>query len=191
VVLLIAAGSVVRLVLWRISGRDTEPEVDALHVLMGTAMAGMLEPRLSLLPDAVWETVFVAAAGWFAWRAIRGRVRRHSVSGVGRAARGWKCTHPAPHSVECAAMIYMLLPAETAGRGSAMAMPGMSGPASAANPALALILAMFMLGYIFWIADRLSRQSRDGSDATMAPRLAASSKIAMSFAMGYMLLTTL
>jgi hypothetical protein len=193
--LLVAVSSVIRLALWRLTGRAAEPEVDTLHVLMGTAMAGMLEPRFSLLPDVVWEAVFGVAAAWFVCRTVRARVRGHRASAAGRTVGGG-CAHPVAHSVECAAMIYMLVPAEAAGHGSVTVMPGMamrgtSGPASAANPALALILAMFMLGYIFWIADRLKSQTHTGPDTALAPRLAAFSKIAMSFAMGYMLLMTL
>jgi Domain of unknown function (DUF5134) len=210
--LLIAAASVVRLAMWRLSGRDAEPEADTLHVFMGTAMAGMLEPRFGLLPDKVWEAVFAAAAAWFAWRTIRERVGRHRASRAGHTG-GAGCMQPAAHSVECGAMIYMLVPGEAAGHRSAMPGMGMGGTSgSAANPALALIFVLFMVGYIFWIADRLANQSRsksvglsgrvegeqqaDGPDGrgtnagTLAPRLAACSKIAMSFAMGYMLLMT-
>jgi hypothetical protein len=34
-------------------GRDTELDTDALHVLMGVAMAGMFEPRLTPIPVIV------------------------------------------------------------------------------------------------------------------------------------------
>jgi hypothetical protein len=106
-------------------------------------------------------------------------------------------------------MLYMLLPATRAGRGPAMAMPGMSGPAEAGNPALALVLALFMAGYILWTTDQLAslskaraagpvpkpaaaapRAPRPASAArALAPRFAACYKIAMSVAMGYMLVT--
>jgi hypothetical protein len=52
--LLVAAGSMVRLVIWRIRGRAAEPEADALHVVMGVAMAGMFEPRIQPVPDTAW-----------------------------------------------------------------------------------------------------------------------------------------
>ena len=41
-----------------------------------------------------------------------------------------------------------------------MAMPGMSGPAEAGNPALALVLALFMAGYILWTTDQLASLSK-------------------------------
>ena len=104
--LLIAASCTVRLGISRSRGRATETDADGLHVVMGVAMAGMLEPRLGLLPGIAWQAMFAAAAAWFGWQAIRARRRRPG---------GWRCAHPAPHAVECAAMVYMLLPARSAG----------------------------------------------------------------------------
>ena len=208
--LLIAAASAARLLVSRLRGRRTERDTDALHVIMGLAMASMLEPRLSLVPEVAWSAVFAVAAAWFTWQAVRVRVR-------GRALC-WSCARPAPHIVECAAMIYMLVPGRSAGHGTAMAMPGMSVPASA-NPAVALLLALFMLGYIMWTADQVTARSRalaptvserrpvtsdgplqDGALASgpaegsanltavvLAPQFAACYKIGMSIAMGYML----
>jgi hypothetical protein len=196
--LLIAAGSVVRLGIWRLRRRAAEPETDALHALMGVAMAGMLEPRISPVPDSAWRLVFAAAAAWFAWRAIRARMRQRHADGRRPDPGSWLCAHPAPHSVECGAMVYMLVPAGAAGHRPVMAMPGMAGAAPAANPAVALVLALFMLGYIVWTADRLrAREAEPGraagrtAGAALAPRAAACSRIAMSLAMGYMLLTML
>ena len=95
-------------------------------------------------------------------------------------------------------MVYMLLPAGAAFRGPAMAMSGMT-QAGTLNPALALVLALFMLGYILWTSDQLAAlshaglagatHSESGAVAALAPRLAACSKIAMGIAMGYMLVT--
>ena len=217
--LLIAASCAGRLAIGRPRGRETETDADGLHVLMGVAMAGMLEPRLSPLPGTVWQAVFAVAAAWFTSRAIRARSRR-----AGR----WQCAHPAPHAVECAAMFYMLLPARS-GHAPVMAMPGMSGPAAGSNPAIALVLALFMLSYVLWTIDWLVALPRasaavggqahtgasqvaattkplaSGSTLTrpvaapegkgampaLAPRFAACYKIAMSVAMGYMLLMML
>jgi hypothetical protein len=205
--LLVAASCAGRLAIWQLRGRGTEPQVDSLHVLMGVAMAGMLAPQLSQFPDTAWRVVFAVSAAWFGWQAIRARGGRLS----GRPA----CTHPVPHAVECAAMLYMLLPARPAVRWPAMGMPGMSGLAAAGNPALALVLALFMVGYILWTTDQLASLSRAraaepgreptsgalrapdpaastahaglASRSPLAPRFAACYKIAMSVAMGYML----
>ena len=209
-----------RLAISRRRGRNTELDTDALHVLMGVAMAGMFEPRLTPVPVVAWRAVFAAAAAWFAWQAIRARVRSGPVS----------CAHRAAHAVECAAMVYMLLPVDSwpSGHGAGMAMPGMSQGATAGNPALTLVLALFMLGYVLWAIDRLAWLSRTMAAATaqgaltsrsspatvtipaagralfpagpgatafprpaLAPRLAACYKIAMAITMGYMLITML
>lgn len=219
IMLLIAATCAARLVISRSRGRPVETDADGVHVLMGVAMAGMLEPRLGLVPGVAWQAMFGAAAAWFGWQAIRVRRRRPG---------GWRCAHPAPHAVECAAMVYMLVPAGRAGHTPAMAMPGMSSSAAAgSNPAVALVLAMFILGYILWTTDRIAAHSRGisaapsnsgrgpslaptapapatsgpptaglralepaggAAAALLAPRFAACYKIAMSVAMGYMLI---
>jgi Domain of unknown function (DUF5134) len=149
----IAAYCACRLAISWLRRKDTERDADALHVLMGAAMAGMLQPRLTPVPGAAWRVVFAAAAAWFAWQAIRaGR----------RGAVGTRCAYPAPHAVESAVMVYMLLPVGSwpTGHGPGMAMPGMSQGATAGNPALTLVLALFMLGYVLWATDQLARLSR-------------------------------
>lgn len=91
-------------------------------------------------------------------------------------------------------MLYMLWPIGPSRHSALTSMPGMGGPAS--NPALALVLALFMVGYILWTTDQLTTRSRvRPTDAittqALVPRLAACSKIVMSAAMGYMLVTML
>jgi hypothetical protein len=176
-----------RLAISRRSGRTTERDADALHVLMGVAMAGMLEPRLTPIPVTAWRVVFAAAAAWFAWQATR----------PGRRAQPARCAYPAAHAVECVAMVYMLLPIGSwpAGHGPAMAMamPSMNQGTTAGNPALTLLLALFMLGYVLWAIDRLTHLPRipAAGSAVLAPRLAVSYKAAMAVTMGYMLITML
>ncbi len=156
-----------RLAVSRLRGKDTEVATDGLHVMMGVAMAGMFEPRLTPIPGSPWRAVFAVAAAWFAWQAIRAG-RRPSA----------RCAHPAAHAVECAAMVYMVLLSQapaSSGRGArAMTMPGMTGGPAAGNPALTLVLALFMLGYILWTIDRLASPSRAAATAT-APGTAAGS----------------
>jgi hypothetical protein len=157
VMILIAAYSAGRLVFSRLPGRVTEYDADALHAVMGAAMAGMLMPQLNVLPHGAWTAVFALAAAWFGWHAIRGRGRDASDAG--------RCRYPVPHLIECAAMLYMLLPTAAqrpAQGGPRLAMPGMgSSAASAASfPALAVILALFMAGYIVWTTDRLTALAR-------------------------------
>jgi hypothetical protein len=155
--IVIAVYCTTRLVASRLWHRPTAIDADGLHLVMGVAMAGMLTPRLSLLPGSAWEGVFGVAAAWFAGQAVQAR--------RGQPVEGWLCHYPVPHLVECGAMLYMLLAApgtRPAGPGAAMTMPAMSGPSDPAGsfPALALVLALFMLGYIVWTTDRLTSRAR-------------------------------
>jgi hypothetical protein len=196
---------------WR---RPTELDTDAGHVLMGAAMAGMLVARLRILPAATWEAVFAVGAAWFAWQLLQSRRR---------APATWRCLNPAPHLVECGAMLYMflVLPPLT-GRAAASGMAGMAGlGASAAGSRysfLALVMGLFMVGYVARTADRLPRgrttnslpgdptadrlpadrlpsgpvaQSDRPTRPYLAPRCAALCKIAMGLTMTYMLVLTL
>jgi len=148
-----------RLAVSRLRGRSTELDTDGLHAVMGVAMAGMLQPQLTAVPVAAWSAVFAAGAAWFTWQAIRARSR-------GTASP--RCAHPVPHAIESAAMVYMLLPIGSwrPGRRPGMAMPAMSQGATMGNPAITLILALFMLGYVLWALDRLAGLSRVTTAAT-------------------------
>jgi Domain of unknown function (DUF5134) len=207
VMIMIAIYCASRLAISRLRRRETEFDADGLHVVMGVAMAGMFVPRLSLLPARAWEAIFAIAAAWFSWQAIRGR--------RGNASADWRSPHPLPHLVECVAMFYMLVAVSSsrpAGSAAGMSMPGMGRSPGAWNlPALAVVLALFMVGYVVWSADQLTsltrRQaaavtesapggagSRHGDSAgrpILSPRLAACYKIAMSGTMGYMLVLML
>jgi hypothetical protein len=178
-------------------GKGTDLAADGLHVAMGIAMAGMLQPGFALVPGSVWCAVFAVAAAWFAWQASP-------------AARRARRAHAAPHAIECATMVYMLAPVGSwpAGRGAGAAMPGMTSAGTAGNPALTVVLALFMLGYALHAADQLAGLARVRDSvagpataapaaavalprAALAPRLAACYKIAMALTMGYALLTML
>lgn len=152
-----AAYSAGRLFVSRLRRRATELDADALHAVMGTAMAGMLAPQLNILPGTVWAAVFGTGAAWFGWHAVR--TRRPALSG------GTRCRFPVPHLIECIAMLYMLLPVQASrppAAGGGMAMGGMGAPPGPAGsfPALAVVLALFMLGYIVWTTDRLATLTR-------------------------------
>jgi hypothetical protein len=201
--LLITASCIGRLARWR-RRRPFEPDVDALHAVMGVAMTGMLLPHLSFVPGRVWQALFGVAATWFATRAIRSRAKPAGHPGF---------SHLAPHVVECAAMIYMLLPARSTSA-ERMTMAGMA-TSPTANPVVPLLLAVFLVGYLLWTADQLTGRGpavsladsrsapagpRQRSDPAAAARtlradgtrrLTAIDKIVMSSAMGYMLLTML
>jgi Domain of unknown function (DUF5134) len=141
------AGRLIAARRWR---RPTEVDTDAGHVLMGVAMAGMLAASLRVVPAVIWEPVFGAGAVWFGSQALRAR--------GGALTSPWRCLHPAPHMVECAAMLYMFLILPTlSARTSRAGMGAMSGSATASRFSfLALILALFMFGYVVRVADRLT-----------------------------------
>lgn len=160
---------------WR---RVTEIDTDGVHAVMGVAMAGMLVGGLRTLPAGGWAVVFGVSAGWFGWQTVR--VRR------GMQARPWQCSHPLPHMVESLAMVYMLR------------MPAAGGHLSV----VALALAVFSVGYVVWLGDRLTwRPAAAAGGATagaipgggmrvsvIASRSATWCKIAMGVTMGYMLI---
>lgn len=148
VMLTVALYCASRLVVARRWRRPTELDTDGAHVVMGVAMAGMLVTGLRSLPATLWEAVFAVGAGWFGWRMAQAR--------RGVPAGPWRCLHPVPHLVECVAMLYMflLLPASIAVRGAA---GGMSVSAAESRFSfLALVLALFMFGYVAWVGDRLT-----------------------------------
>jgi hypothetical protein len=151
-----------RLAAGRLLRTPTEADTDGLHVLMGTAMAGMFLPPLRLLPSSAWAMVFGAAGIWFAASAIRARTTSLCT---------WQCRFPVPHLVECMAMLYMLLAMPAGPRTPGIAMPGMAAPGAApGSPALALVLALFMLGYLLWTTDRLASRARGAAALAATPQ---------------------
>ena len=197
-----------RLVVARRWHRPTEVDTDGAHVIMGVAMAGMLLSGLRTLPSAIWEVVFAAGAAWFGYRMLQAR----------RGARPspWRSSHPLPHLVECAAMVFMflILPASAAVSGSGSGS-GMSMTMTATESRfsfLTLPLALYLLGYVVWLGDRVTLHAPalalatpagsgpgygSGSPApeparpSLAPRCAAICKITMGITMGYMLILML
>jgi hypothetical protein len=215
VMLTVAAYNATRLVAAPRWGRPAELDADGVHVVMGVAMAGMLTPALSFAPARLWQAFFAASGAWFGYQYLRTR--------RGQTLGKWRCPHPLPHLIECAAMILMLaLPTATATATAAAAtsmsaMTGpLTGPAARFAP-LTLLLALFMVGYVMWLANNLSAltpatatatttgtttttttttatgTTATGTTATayLAPRCAACCKIAMAVTMGYMLVVML
>ena len=181
------AGRLVAARWWR---RPTELDTDAAHIVMGVAMAGMLVSGLRTLPGTAWEGVFAAGAAWFGGQIVRAR--------RGAQAAPWRCLHTAPHLVECVAMLYMflLLPGV---RKSHVSMAAMSAsPAQSRFSFLALLMALFLLGYVVRLGDRLPLRAPAPAPGAitsagrfLAPRCAVLCKATMGLTMGYMLILML
>ena len=215
--ILTGAYSASRLAVGSLRGRATEFDADALHAVMGAAMAGMLVPWLSVLPHNVWAVVFGIGVAWFGWHAVR--LRRVGASGSSR------CRFPVPHLIECAAMLYMLLPvhgSQSSHRGAGMAMPGMgaSGGPATSFPALDRLTTLARAKTAAAGPGRDQNDHRSAAVPAAAPRhdagrapstpaaaqtqhrgqigrpvlapgLAACGRLAMSITMGYMLILML
>jgi hypothetical protein len=185
--LAVAGYCAVRLAAFRRLGRATEFDTDAMHVVMGVAMAGMLVARLRFVPPVAGAVVFAGGAAWFGWRILVG----------GRAVAGSPSNshRPTAHLVECAAMCYMYLILPAAPRPGA----GMSAVSVTQTrfALLALVAIVYLAGSAVRQIDRfpvvvISRA--DGSSAAipfLAPRCAALCKIAMAVTMSYTLILML
>jgi hypothetical protein len=157
-----------RLIIARAHRRKDERDVDLVHTMMAVAMAGMLVSWLNPFPDGVWAVMFGAGTGWFGWRAWRARRARRGHQGRTDVSDTDQSPHRhhVPHLVMCGAMVYMLL---AAGAVASATHPGMTMggvPAAGRFPLLALVLAVFMVGYVMWQADRLPALAPAGPPRT-------------------------
>ena len=196
-----------RLVVARRGHRPTELDTDGAHVIMGVAMAGMLVSGLRTLPSTIWEVVFAAAAVWFGYRMLQAR--------RGAQSSPWRSSHPLPHLVECAAMVFMFLILPAAA-GAATSSVSMTMTATESRFSfLTLPLAVYLFGYVVWLGDRVTlhapalalatapasagprpgygsgRPGPEPAHPYLAPRCAAICKITMGITMGYMLILML
>jgi hypothetical protein len=146
----VSAGQLVAARAWTRRG-GTEADIAVSRLLTGIAMAGILVPGLSTLPNAAWEVVFAVITSWFAWclwRESRGR-------GAATAARG----HYAPHLLHSAAMLYMFVALAGSAAGSGMSMSGMGGMSGMAGgasgmPTPALVFALLLVAVTIHDLDR-------------------------------------
>ena len=176
IMLVVAAVSAARLVAarpWRRGAVVTDTDIS--HLLMGIAMAGMLAPGLTTLPNDAWVVVFCVLTAWFGYR----------VAGDYRAsgARALAVGHCAPHLAHSAAMVYMFAaitaPAAPGGAG----MGGMGGMSTLHVPTLAFLFALILAGYTIWDLDQLSNL-RHGVALATVPVLAGASAGAVATAIG-------
>lgn len=206
VMILTAGYCVSRLVISRWRRRPTETDVDAMHMIMGVSMAGMLVPGLHVLPDGAWAVVFAAGAAWFGGRMLLSWAAAGRHPEAPARPGGW---HHGPHLLASLAMLYMLLAARTAAGGEPGAM-GMGGSGAGRSPTLALLLTLGLLACVIWTTDRLGsiatvaalaggeRAGRaaappglGGPGVPLSPRLSACCEIVMGVTMGYLLVLML
>jgi Domain of unknown function (DUF5134) len=165
IMLLVAAVSAARLAAGRPPARP-DTDVDAAHVLMGIAMAGMLAAGLHTLPDSAWVVVFAILAAWFGWRVFaesRDRPARELVSG-----------HHVPHLVHSAAMVYMFAAVTTASSSAGGGMAGMTGGSMSGMgtlrvPTIALAFVVIMIGWVVVDLDRISHRDHGADGAPARP----------------------
>ena len=195
VMILVAEVSAGQLVIARArtrrGGADTDTAVSQL--LTGIAMAGILVPGLSTLPDTAWEVAFAVMTAWFAWclrRESRGR-------GAAAVARG----RYAPHLVHSAAMLYIfaaLAGPPVAGSGMSTSGPGeMSGMAGGSSggtptphaPTLALIFALLLIAFTIHDLDRPA--AAHAAERLLSPAVVKGCQVAIGVTMAFMLIVVM
>jgi hypothetical protein len=186
-----------RILLARLLRRETEWDVDLVHVAMGGGMAYLLlrAPGTQLTR---WGVIgFGMAAAYFFARSLHQYTRGSYLLRSG--------AHHFQHALGSGAMILMVLPSHPptpsmpampamAGIAGTVSMPGMaSGVAAHSGTAgvtvAAVVLALLLLG--FALANfRHAAAATTGisSPPLLTPRLALCCQALMSMAMGYMLL---
>jgi hypothetical protein len=176
VMLAVAAVSAARLVAARPWQRGAVvTDTDISHLLMGIAMAGMLAPGLTTLPDNAWAAVFAVLILWFGYRVARD----YRASGARALAVG----HCAPHLVHSAAMVYMFLAITARPASGGSGMGGMSGMSMLSVPTLAFAFAIILVGYTIWDLDQLSGL-RHGVALATVPALAGAAAGAVAVGIG-------
>jgi hypothetical protein len=151
----VSAGQLVIARAW--TRRDiADADVAVSRLLVGIAVAGMLVPGLSILPNAAWEVAFAVMTAWLAWRLwLESRGRGAAM------VRG----HYAPPLVQSAAMLYIFAALAGQSESSTGGMAGMAGWSSSGLPALraptlALIFALLLVAFAVHDLDR--RAGGDG-----------------------------
>jgi hypothetical protein len=156
----VSAGQLAVMRAWT-RGGGTGADIAVSDLLTAIAMAGILLPGLSILPNAAWEVVFAVMTAWFVWRLWR-LWRERGGRGAAAVAHG----PDAPYLVRGAAMLYVfaaLAGPSVAGSGMSMSGPGgmsgMAGGSSGGMPTLhastlALIFALLLVAFTVHDLDR-------------------------------------
>ena len=156
----VSAGQLVIARAW--TRRDiADADIAVSRLLAGIAVAGLLVPGLSILPNAAWEVAFAVMTAWLAWRLW--------LESQGRGAAMARGHYAAP-LVQSAAMLYIFAALAAQSVSGTGGMAGMAGWSSSGLPALhaptlALIFALLLLA--FAVHD-LDRQAESGVAAAGA-----------------------
>ena len=158
VMVVVATFSACRLVAARRWSRPTHQDVDVAHILMGTAMAGMLVSDLNFLPNGIWEVVFSVLAFWFVWRCYE--FVRDPATGLGHDRHVHRLSRRLIHLVMSLSMLYMYLAAvpTAVGSGGSMAMGAATG-ATTNFVLLPLVFIAALCASAMWELDRIGHLS--------------------------------
>ena len=217
VMLVVAAYCVARLAVARRLHRALRYDVNAARAAEGAAMAGMLAPALTVLPDAAWEVVFAGLAAFFAWRSVS-FIARHGLTHTS-SDHAHGVSHYATHLVMSCAMLYMYFAGVAVTSTQVTGMSMGPAPGTADFVALPLVFIVVLAASAVWHLDALSRFARvrvaapapggaatSGGAATavvsttgdastggqwLAPRLEMGTHIALCVAMAFMLVLML
>ena len=173
VMVVVAVYSAGRLGAARAWSRPTHVDIDISHVLMGTAMAGMLTSGIDPVPSGAWEVVFAVLATYFVVRCFR-FVGEHGVEGEDED-HVHHLSHYLTHLVMAGSMLYMYsaaVPAPAGTSGAGMAMGAATGT-TADFVLLPLGFLLVLLASGVWELDGIQRFSsgrrpRDGSEVARA-----------------------
>jgi hypothetical protein len=148
--LVVAAVSAARLAValpWRRGTATADTDVAVAHLLMAIAMAGMLAPSLTTLPNTAWDVVFGLMTAWLACRVARDA----RASGIRALAVG----HRVPHLMHSGAMLYMFL--------------ALAATQALEHPTLAFAFALILVGFSTWDLDQLSGRRYSLTSARVSP----------------------
>ena len=155
VTLLVAEVSAGQLVLARAWTGASHADIAVSRLLTGIAMAALLIPGLSTLPNAAWAVAFAVMTVWLAWRLWRESRERGAILGRGQY------TPPLVHS---AAMLYLFAALAAPAAPGTGGMSGMgfssSGLPTLRAPALALVFTLLLIAFAVRDLDR--RAGADG-----------------------------
>jgi Domain of unknown function (DUF5134) len=191
--LLTAAYCATRPLTSRVRHRRIEHDVDAMHAVMGPAMAAMLAGRLNVEWSRALGLVLLAGVAWFGFGAVQ--------AGLRAGPRSGGAGHHVQHLAACAAMVYMLGSASFSTMATMSHRPGMSSAISPspAIAALAATLGVVLIAYgirdfsLFAVspAPVAVRTDPAATRPILAPRMAGACQAFMCLAMGATMVATI